>query len=298
MPPPIHTLDLFFQGRPRGIASFLVIGPGGPVLVESGPGSTLPALERALAEHGLAPADVRHVLLTHIHLDHAGAAGWWARQGAMVYVHQIGAPHLIDPARLLSSAQRIYGDQMEALWGELLPAPAECVRALGDGDVVEAAGLRFTAHDTPGHARHHLVYQLDDIAFAGDLGGIRMGGSDYIRAPTPPPEFDLEAWLASIERMRALDFQRLYLTHFGPLDEVAEHWKRVSALVAEYAERVRAGLAAGQDREAIVAGFETWERDRLQALTVDPALWPTLTGLGPIGMSVDGILRYWHKRGV
>jgi glyoxylase-like metal-dependent hydrolase (beta-lactamase superfamily II) len=292
----VHPLDLHFLGHPQTIASFLVLGPGAPVLVESGPGSTLPALQRGLADFGLTPADIHDVLLTHIHLDHAGAAGWWAGQGATIHVHHVGAPHLAQPERLLTSARRIYGDQMEVLWGEFLPVPEARLRALHDGDVIEAGGLRFTALDTPGHASHHMVYQLDEIGFAGDLGGVRRPGIQHVRLPTPPPEFDRAAWLASIERVRGRRLQRLYLTHFGPVDDVDAHLQVAASLVRDYSDHVRAALVAGRDRETILAEFAAWEQRRLEADGAPPSQWPIYADIGPIGMTVDGLIRYWQKQ--
>src|SRR6185436_8396441 len=169
--------------------------------------------------------------------------------------HHIGAPHLIAPERLLASARRVYGDQMDALWGEFLSAPEGQVHAVSDGEVIEAGGLSFTAHDTPGHARHHHVFTLGDIAFVGDLAGVRRPGGAHVRLPTPPPEFDREAWLASIARIQALNLSRIYLTHYGAVDDVGAHWDVVSRLLDDYTERARAGLAAGLDRDAIVADF-------------------------------------------
>ncbi|MCC6191082.1 MAG: MBL fold metallo-hydrolase [Anaerolineales bacterium] len=293
----IDTLDLHFLGAPRAIAAFLVRGPAGPVLIETGPGSTLPALLAGLAQRGVAPEQVQDVLVTHIHLDHAGAAGWWARQGARIHVHAIGAPHLADPSRLLLSARRIYGDQMDALWGDVLPAPVERLRPTTDGAVIEAGGLRFVAHDTPGHARHHLVYQLDDVAFVGDLGGVRRRGRPLVRLPTPPPEFDLPAWSASVARMRALSFRRIYLTHFDAVAEAAAHWDVVTELLPQYVGLVKTALEAGQDRDAILAEMTAWEGRRLAADGIPPGEWPVYASLGPAGMSVDGLLRYWQKQG-
>jgi glyoxylase-like metal-dependent hydrolase (beta-lactamase superfamily II) len=292
----IHPLDLRFQNSPEAIAAYLVIGPGGPVLVETGPGSTVPTLQSELARFSLTPADVRDVLVTHIHLDHAGAAGWWAQQGARIHVHHVGAPHLIDPSKLLASAQRIYGETMKPLWGEFLAVPAGQIHALNDGDVVEVAGLKLIALDTPGHARHHLVYQLGDIAFTGDLAGIRLSGRPYTRMPTPPPEFDLETWRASIARVRALKFTRLYLTHFGAVDDVDAHWANVEALLAEVVERVREALRSGAEREAVVAKITEWEESRQTAASLTDEDRARYTGVGPIGMSVDGVIRYWKKR--
>jgi glyoxylase-like metal-dependent hydrolase (beta-lactamase superfamily II) len=298
MPPfNIHTLDLNFVGTPEAIAAFLVIGPGGPVLVETGPGSSLPAVLAGLAAHGLAPSDVKDVLVTHIHLDHAGAAGWWAGQGARVHVHHIGAPHLIDPSRLLASAQRIYGDQMPTLWGEFLAAPADRVRVLHDGDVIEAGGVRFRAFDTPGHARHHMLLRLEDVAFTGDVAGIRLAGRPHLRLPTPPPEFDLDAWRASLARLRQEQFARLYLTHFGLVEDAARQWDDVEALLAVVTDFVREALAAGADRDAIVARFAEFEEARQAADGIaDEASRARYAVIGPAGMSVDGLIRYWTKK--
>ncbi len=283
---PIHIVDLHFRGSPRAVAAFLVRGPQGNVLIECGAGSTLPALKQGLQAHGLTPADIGHVLLTHIHLDHAGAAGWWAQQGAEIYVHAFGAPHLVAPEKLLASATRIYGDQMDVLWGPYLPSPAERVRALNGGEVVEVAGLSFTAHDTPGHARHHLVWQLDDVAFVGDVAAIRLEGGRHIRIPTPPPEFEREAWLETVDRMRALHFGRLYLTHFGAVENVDDHWARVATLVDAQAELAR----DLPDRETLLERLDAFESRDLDEVERE-----RLNNAGPMGMSADGLLRYWKK---
>jgi glyoxylase-like metal-dependent hydrolase (beta-lactamase superfamily II) len=287
---------LHFLGHPQTIASFLVRGPDGPVLVESGPGSTVAVLQAGLQQFGLTPDDIHDVLLTHIHLDHAGAAGWLAQRGATIHVHQAGAPHLARPERLLTSARRIYGDQMDALWGEFLPVPEAQLRPLAHNDVVRAGGLEFTALDTPGHAGHHMIYQLGDIAFAGDLGGVRRPGLRHVRVPTPPPEFDRNAWLASIERVRGLGLGRLYLTHFGPIDDVDEHLARVAGLVSDYAQQVHEALLRGAERDAIVTEFGAWEQARMEAEGVPPEQWPVYADIGPVGMSVDGMIRYWQKQ--
>jgi glyoxylase-like metal-dependent hydrolase (beta-lactamase superfamily II) len=297
LPVQIHTLDLHFQGSPQAIASYLVIGPGGPVLIETGPGSTLPSLRQGLAAHGFVPTDIKDVLLTHIHLDHAGAAGWWARQGATVHVHHVGAPHLQDPSRLLASAQRIYGDKMDVLWGEFLSAPAEKLHSLHDGDVVMAGGLQFTALDTPGHARHHMLYRLGEVAFTGDLAGIRLAGRPYLRLPTPPPEFELDAWLASLERVRAEKFAKLYLTHFGAVDDVAAQWDEVERLLHEYVDLVRGEVAQGTERDALVERFSEYETARMKAAHLDDEAFARYATIGPAGMAVDGLMRYLRKRG-
>jgi glyoxylase-like metal-dependent hydrolase (beta-lactamase superfamily II) len=293
----IHPLDLNFQDTPNVIASYLIVGPAGPALVETGPASTLETLKARLDEHGYTPADIRHVLVTHIHLDHAGAAGWWARQGAQVYVHHVGAPHLVDPSRLLTSAKRIYGDAMDVLWGETLPAPAERVQDLHDGDKVEAGGLTFTALDTPGHARHHLVFRLGEVAFTGDAAGVRLPGSAFISLPAPPPEFDLEAWQKTVTRLLDLDLTTLYPTHFGPVESARQHLEALAGLMDQSAEFVRERMQAGSERDAIVQQYVSWNRERAPSYGLSESDLRRYETVNPTFMSVDGLMRYWHKRG-
>lgn len=292
----IETLDLGFSGIAEVIAAFLVFGPEGPVLVESGPGSTLPTLVARLAEHGVSPEEVRHVLVTHIHLDHAGAAGWWAEQGATIYVHAVGAPHLIDPAKLLASAERIYGERMETLWGETLPAAAEHVVAVEDGQGIEANGLRFFALSTPGHARHHLVYRLGDVAFVGDAAGIRIGERSWIDLPAPPPEFDLEAWKESLARLRREPLATIYRTHFGPTKDVDRQLDRFEALLEEAAVSVRQMMEDGLAREEMIERFSELMRRRAEELGIESPAFRAYELANPRTMSIDGIARYWRKR--
>ncbi|HSG18331.1 MAG TPA: MBL fold metallo-hydrolase [Anaerolineae bacterium] len=292
----IHTLDLHFQRQPNTIASFLVIGPSGPVLVETGPMSTLATLREQLASLGYRPADIRHVLVTHIHLDHAGAAGWWAQQGARIYVHQVGAPHLVDPSRLLHSATRIYGDQMDSLWGQNLAAPAQQVVSVLDGQIIDVAGLSFVAIDTPGHASHHHVYQLGNIAFAGDAAGIRIPGIFFVDLPAPPPEFKLEVWLNSIKLLLDQPFEALYLTHFGRLDDWREQLEVLSGLMQVATDFVWVRMNAGLERDQILDDYRAWFNARAQAGGMAAATFDQYEAANPLYMSVDGIIRYWTKK--
>jgi glyoxylase-like metal-dependent hydrolase (beta-lactamase superfamily II) len=297
------TLDLNFQNRPNTIASYLVEGSAGTALVETGPGSCLPNLLSQLASHGYGPADVRHVLVTHIHLDHAGAAGWWAQQGAQVYVHHVGAPHLIDPSKLLASASRIYGDQMDTLWGEMVPAPAERITTVFDGDVIAVGELRFTALDTPGHASHHHVYVLPDpanaalqVAFTGDAAGIHIPGADFIDLPAPPPEFSREKWLATIDRLLDQQLAAIYPTHFGRLDDWRLQLLGLAELIQEAADLVRDLLEDGLERDDILTRYLGWHLDRARAADMPEALFQRYEAANPHYMSVDGLIRYWRKR--
>lgn len=291
----IEILDLEYRDTPNTIAAFLVFGDEGPVLVETGPASTLPALERGLAEHGVETTDIRHVLVTHIHLDHAGAAGWWAQRGAQIYVHPRGAPHLIDPSKLLASATRIYGDLMDTLWGEVRPAPAERVTVVEDRDVIEVAGLRFIALETPGHARHHHVYRLGDVAFTGDAAGIRIPGSTWLDLPAPPPEFDLEAWKATLERLRAENLRTIYRTHFGASSDVAVELDRFETLLDETVGAIRDLRKSGADREVVLSRYSDWAASRAHATGANDETVRVYEVANPRDMSVDGILRYLSR---
>lgn len=293
---PLHTLDLHFQNTSQTIASYLVESPAGPVLIETGPGSTLPTLIDQLARFGYQPADIRHVFVTHIHFDHAGAAGWWAQQGATVYVHHFGAPHLIQPDRLIKSATRIYGDQMDALWGQILPAPRENVVSLYDEDTIKVGGLHFHMIETPGHARHHHVIQLGDLAFTGDAAGIKLGDLPLLDIPAPPPEFDLEAWQQSLDKLLQMNFSTIYPTHFGQVEDVQTHLEAIKLLLGESAHFVRHCLEMGLEREQIQAKYKAWNRGRGEPWGLDAAARHKYEVTNPLTMSVDGILRYWQKK--
>jgi glyoxylase-like metal-dependent hydrolase (beta-lactamase superfamily II) len=292
---PAHVLDLNFQGRSHAIASYLIRHPDGAVLIESGPGSTKQALQARLAEHGLTTRDVTHVLLTHIHLDHAGAAGWLARQGALIHVHPVGAPHLLSPERLLASAARIYGDQMETLWGEFLAVPAERLIVLRDGEEVAVGPLRFTAVDTPGHAEHHYAYLFEDMCFSGDVGGVRIPGFSYLRPPMPPPELNLERWHASIERLRALKFRRIAPTHFGIYSDPQWQLSTLERALNDVSTWLEEVMPAAPDIGDLRARFTAWMDDQAQAAGLTPDALAAYALANPLGMSADGLQRYWQK---
>jgi glyoxylase-like metal-dependent hydrolase (beta-lactamase superfamily II) len=253
-------------------------------------------LKARLSEHGFSPSDIEHVLVSHIHLDHAGAAGWWAQQGAHIFVHHVGAPHLINPSKLLASAGRIYGELMVPLWGEMLPAPEERVTPVYDGDTISVAGLSFEAIDTPGHAYHHHVFQVERVAFTGDAAGIHIPGPSFVDLPAPPPEFNLELWQRSIERLCALDVDSIYPTHFGRVDDWRGHLAAFTQLLDASSEFVRARLERGMERDEIVENYLAWQRERAESVTMDKTLVKRYEVSNPLYMSVDGIIRYWRKR--
>jgi glyoxylase-like metal-dependent hydrolase (beta-lactamase superfamily II) len=294
-----HVVDLEFLGRPGQIATGVVRTPVGVLLVDPGPTSCLGRLDLALAGLGIDSRDLHGVLLTHIHLDHAGAAGTMVRRHphVKVFVHERGAPHLVDPARLLASAQRLYGADMERLWGEFAPVPAANVHAPADGDTLAFGDATLDVAYTPGHASHHVCYRdrRSDIVYAGDTGGIRVGPSAYVLPPTPPPDIDLPAWHASLARIRAWKPAGVFVTHYGlhrdagvhldVLSEELEAWGRLAGeiLAADMEEGARARQFIGTVRARIRERVTPAESDAYREAMSLEDCWA-------------GLARYWQKR--
>lgn len=269
------VLDLSFLGLRRVLATAALQGPSGVTLVDPGPTSCLPALESGLADHGVRLADVQTILLTHIHLDHAGVTGTLLARlpRAIAYVHERGAPHLIDPAKLIASATRLYGANMDRFWGECLPVPADRLRVLSGGEQLEVAGRTLAVEYTPGHASHHVSYfdHREGRAFVGDTGGIRVA-QGYVKAPTPPPDIDLEAWEQSLQRIERWRPSSLFLTHFGLVDDVVEHLRAFRTVLARQASLVRATLEReATDEERIRQFSEDMRADARRALSPEDA---------------------------
>ncbi|MCX6547513.1 MAG: MBL fold metallo-hydrolase [Acidobacteria bacterium] len=291
---PVTTLDLHFK-VPGTVAAFLVRTPAGPVLVETGPESLYGNLEAAVNAQGFAMTDIRHVFVTHIHLDHAGSAWRLARHGAKVYVHPRGAAHLVDPTKLMDSARRIYKDDMDPLWGRMDAIPADQVVALGDGECVDLGGLAMEAIHTPGHAVHHITYRLEDGLFTGDVGGIRIGNGPTI-PPLPPPDIDLGTWADSIARMRATGSQFIYPTHFGIKDDAAAHFDSLEENLHRIATWVKERLATGEDEAAMVPPFQAFMHDLLAGYGLPESAIQLYEIADPAFMSVYGLVRYWRKQ--
>jgi glyoxylase-like metal-dependent hydrolase (beta-lactamase superfamily II) len=291
----VITLDLNFQGKSQAIASYLIRHSSGAVLIESGPGSTLAALQAGLQANGLSVSDVTHVLLTHIHLDHAGAAGWLARQGAQVYVHPVGAPHLLNPEKLLASATRIYGDRMQTLWGEFLPVPEAQLNIAKDGEEIVIGDLKFMPVDTPGHAEHHYAYLFEDVCFSGDISGVRIPGYPYLRVPMPPPELHMEKWRESLARLHMEKFSRIAPTHFGIFEDPEWQLRRVEEELDAAEHWLESVMPSDPPVEELRRMFTDWinEQGRQQGLSADVLKAYELAN--PLGMSADGLQRYWKK---
>ena len=291
-------IDLQFRGSPRVIASPLLSGPDGITLIDPGPTSCLPVLEAGLRDRGLSLRDVRALLLTHIHLDHAGAAGTILERvpGIRVYVHELGAPHLVDPAKLLASATRLWGDQMQALWGAFLPVPQSQVTALAGGERLDLAGRSLQVAYTPGHAKHHVSF-LDEqsgMAYVGDTAGIRVAG-DYMLAPTPAPDIDIEAWLQSLDRIDAWQPVSLFLSHFGPVTPARAHVGRYRFVLTAQADAVRELLQSGHSEEERIRIFA--DELRQAARRHLPESEARATELAaPFEQLWHGLARYWNKK--
>ncbi len=291
----IVTLDLNFQGRPHAIASYLIRQGDSVVLIESGPGSTLSALEAGLAKEGLSPRDVTHVLLTHIHLDHAGAAGWLAKQGAEIHVHPIGAPHMLNPEKLIASATRIYGDRMESLWGEFLPVPENQLVIPKDAEAIVIGNLEFIPINTPGHAEHHYSYLFEDVCFSGDVGGVRIPGYAYLRVPMPPPELHIERWHESMVRLRNEKFSRIAPTHFGIFDDPQWQLAEVEKSLDSASRWLEEVMPSEPPIEELRRSFTDWMMTEGEKIGLDDEVVKAYELANPLGMSADGLARYWKK---
>jgi glyoxylase-like metal-dependent hydrolase (beta-lactamase superfamily II) len=294
----VILIDVHYSRTPQMIGVYLLLGER-PALVETGPTSTVPTLLEGVRQAGLDPADLTAVAVTHIHLDHAGGAGELVRRfpHLTVYVHHIGAPHLVDPQRLVASAGRLYGDALPGLFGDVVPVPDARVHPLNDGDIIVLGSRRLVALDTPGHARHHHAYwdhRTGDL-FTGDVAGVALPGSRYVRAPTPPPELDIQAWQQSLARVRKLRPQRLLLTHFGPHTWVKDLLAQLEETLQRLARTVADAMVDGTDEAAVIellradAYREIAQRDGPDALARYEVIMP-------IRQSALGLMRYISKK--
>jgi glyoxylase-like metal-dependent hydrolase (beta-lactamase superfamily II) len=296
--PGVVRVDLRWMGMAKQVASYLVSDGGELAVVDCGPGSTLAALLDGVRAAGYDPAAITHLLLTHVHLDHAGAAGALLRAAprARVYVHPRGARHLAEPSRLLTSAARIYGERMDALWGTMLPVPQERMSVLHGGGEVRVGRRRLRALDTPGHAVHHHAYHDPEagLLFSGDAGGIRLDGTPYVRPPTPPPDIDVPAWRRSIARMRELDARVILPAHFGGTGDAAWHLDDLEARLADWDAWSGRELAAGAELAALTDALRQKAHDEVVAATGSHKLARAYEAAVPTEMMAAGLMR-WHR---
>jgi glyoxylase-like metal-dependent hydrolase (beta-lactamase superfamily II) len=275
-------IDLHHQTE-RVVGVYLVETDDGPALFDCGPSTCIPALKAGLADRGLELRDVRHLLLSHVHLDHAGAAGTLVREHPelLVHVSPIGAPHVVDPSRLESSARRLYGDAFDELWGELAPVPEENVRVTGD------RLLGLDCFPSPGHASHHVCYLHEDgTLYAGDAAGVRIVPGRHVMPVSPPPDVDVEAWFRTFEEIERREPERLALIHFGVVESVSEHLLIARTQLEQWSERCEQGVEED-------AWIDAAWRDLEAAVGAEADLW---VRAAPLWQSYAGMERYWRKR--
>ncbi len=275
--------DLHHQGAERVVGSYLLATEDGPALFDCGPSSCVDRLKETLGERGVELHDLRHLLLSHIHLDHAGAAGVLVREHPALQVHvsEIGAPHLVDPTRLEASARRLYGDTFDALWGELAPVPQKNIRVVGD------RVLGLDCFPTPGHARHHVSYlDGEGTLYAGDAAGVRIQPDRLVLPPTPPPDFDLDVWNRTLDEIERRTPRRLALVHFGVAGDVAEHLAELRDRLRTWTERAGSGMTEEE--------FSRSVRDELSA--EGEADVDAYERAMPFWQSYAGLKRYWETR--
>lgn len=299
-----ELIDVEYLGHPQGIASCLLESDGQMALVDPGPSTSLPMLREKLRKQGVELTDLNALLLTHIHLDHAGATGTLLHENPRlrVYVHESGAHHLADPSKLLASATRLYGGAMDRLFGEFLPVPAEHIESLRGGEEIRIGSRRFSVLYTPGHASHHVTYfeEAAGHAFVGDTSGIRIEGHSFVLPVTPPPDIDIERWHESMDLILSRNPSRLFLTHFGWSENPAEHFDELRERLTRWAAHIRDGLdpAGSVDVETDklrAKEFSGWAAGELsRSLTTEQSRRYVSTG--GLDLSWLGLARYWRKR--
>jgi len=297
--PNTTLIDVEYLGNPEIIAACLLEGEGNIGIVDPGPGSTVGTLRSKLDQLGIGVKGLDSILLTHIHLDHAGATGTLVRENPRirVYVHERGAPKMIDPTKLLDSARRLYGDQMDRLWGEFLPVPAENVCALAGGERLSLGGRQLEVAYTPGHASHHVSYfeRATGLAFVGDTAGIRIANRQTILPITPPPDIDVEAFSRSWQKIREWGPERIFLTHFGPADHVREHLEELRERLEEWSVAVHESLKEGEGDAERAAQFTQQVTAKLMQHMSERDASHYVRGAA-VDLCWYGLARYWRKR--
>lgn len=291
----VHVLDLQFLNLDHAIASFLIETSEGPALVETGSYSTFRSMEKALVKHGYKTGDIKNVFLTHIHFDHAGAAWAFAKSGANIYLHPFGAAHMEDPTKLYESAKRIYGDEMERLWGAMEKIPGNQLKSIDHGEKVVIGDTEFKAWHTPGHAKHHIAWQIEDIIFAGDVAGVKIEDGPVV-PPCPPPDINLEDWNQSIDILLEKRSQAIYLTHYGKVTDIGNHFHELRSILTDWANWVKVKWESGMNADEITPLFSQYTANQLRSKGVSELGVKQYEAANPSWMSVAGLIRYWKKK--
>ena len=293
----IKTIDLQFQGSKQVIASYLMDSKEGCILVDPGPYSCFDILQSELKSQGVSLDDIKHVLLTHIHFDHAGASWALSEKGAKIYVHPFGAKHMIDPTKLVNSATMIYQDQMDTLWGKIRPVSETQICNMSDQEILKIGSHEITSYFTPGHARHHIAWKLENNLFTGDVAGVKIDQGPVV-PPCPPPDINLEEWMESIESILSINssqkLDKLYLTHFGIIQNPVGHLMELKASLNKWAEWIKPHFEQNTPVEEVVKLFDSFVVSDYSDLSDTQQKQYELAN--PNFMSVHGLLRYWRKK--
>jgi len=293
----VHLIDALHLGTPNVISiGLLQASPDKLVLADTGPESVFDAVVAGIQNLGYDPRNVRYILASHIHLDHTGGAWRWAKEfGTQIYVHPNGAPHLVNPSKLLASATRIYGDQMKELWGVTEGIENRQVIATTDSNL-ELGDLRVRAINTPGHANHHNAYWIESqrAVFAGDVAGVRIGSGPTI-PPLPPPEINLELWRESLEKIRAFRPGSIYITHFGEIKDPASSLDELEKRLGSWADWIKQRIREGKTEAEIIREFQLFVENELRTGRAANEDLKTYEQADPASMSVAGLARYWRK---
>jgi glyoxylase-like metal-dependent hydrolase (beta-lactamase superfamily II) len=289
-----------FLGENEIVGSYLLAGRNELAIIDPGPGSMVESLLESIQEAGFDPQEVTHILATHVHLDHAGAAGTLVRllPRAQVYVHSKGAPHLLNTTKVVASASRIYGERMKLLWGEIESTPQERLSTIEGGDILNIADRRLEVHYTPGHAVHHVIFfdAHSGELFAGDVAGVRLQDVDYVRPPTPPPDLDLEAWSDSINLVKSLRPDVLYIGHFGAVRNIPEHFERLREKLYTWGDFVLSAMRDGKSEVEIISMLIEQTKPELLRAARDPHALERYEIATNYPMTVQGYMRYWRKK--
>jgi glyoxylase-like metal-dependent hydrolase (beta-lactamase superfamily II) len=295
-----QTIDLNWTGRPKSIAAMLLQSDGVNAIIDPGPASTIETLRAELSRNGLNIQDLNTILLTHIHLDHAASVGALVKENPRisVFVHEFGAKHMIDPSKLLASAGRLYGGEMQRLYGDVLPVPEENIRPFAGGEIVSVGKHKFDILYTPGHASHHLTFwdAQDRIAFVGDVAGITVEGDTFIMPATPPPDVDLDLWNKSLDAIEALRPQKIFLTHFGYQHDPIAHMERYRKKLVEWTELTKTLLASGKAEEEAGKEFVEATAAETRNDVANPGSAEHYIFNGGLYLSWLGLLRYVKKQ--
>ena len=291
----IEILDLQFLDTEKAIGSFLIPSEDGLILIESGPETTFEHLKSAIENHGYKVEDVKHLLLTHIHFDHAGAAWKFAQLGAKVYVHPIGLPHLENPEKLWNSAKMIYKDDMDRLWGNMEPIDSEQLIPVEDAGVLKIGEHEIKTIYTPGHAVHHNAYKFGNVIFTGDVAGVKIENGPVV-PPCPPPDINIELWKTSIQKLKDENPEALYLTHFGRIENPISHLEDLEFILDDWSNWMKPYFESETSPEEITPKFMEYTKKQLAEHGLNDHEILVYEYANPSWMSVAGLLRYWKLK--